>query len=76
MIVFDASTLILLAKIGILQTVLSKYQGVIPESVKEEVTYKKDVDTELIVQQIKDGNLIIEKNPEKDNREERKKNQN
>ena len=45
--------------------VLSKYQGVIPESVKEEVTYKKDVDTELIVQQIKDGNLIIEKNPEK-----------
>lgn len=66
MIIFDASTLILLAKIDILQTVLHKYSGIIPEFVKEEVTYKKDIDTELIVQQIKDGNLVIEKNPKKD----------
>ena len=66
MIVFDASTLILLAKIDILQLVLNKYGGVIPESVKEEIIFKKAMDTELIVQQIKDGNLALEKNPNKD----------
>ena len=66
MIVFDTSTLILLAKIDILQLVLHKYGGVIPESVKEEIIYKKAMDTELIVQQIKDGNLTLEKNPSKD----------
>jgi len=66
LIVFDASTLILLAKIDILQLVLNKYGGVIPESVKEEIIFKKAMDTELIVQQIKDGNLALEKNPNKD----------
>ena len=66
MIVFDSSTLILLAKIDILQLVLNKYGGVIPGSVKEEILYKKAMDTELIVQQIKDGNLALEKNPSKD----------
>ena len=66
MIVFDASTLILLAKIDILQLVLYKYSGVMPESVKEEILYKKAMDTELIIQQIKDGNLALEKNPSKD----------
>jgi len=66
LIVFDSSTLILLAKIDILQLVLNKYGGVIPGSVKEEILYKKAMDTELIVQQIKDGNLALEKNPSKD----------
>ena len=66
MIVFDASTLILLAKIDILQLVLHKYSGVIPEFVKEEIIYKNAMDTELIVQQIKDGNLAVDKNPGKD----------
>ncbi|MBU4450588.1 MAG: hypothetical protein KKE35_04775 [Actinobacteria bacterium] len=66
MIVFDTSTLILLAKTDILQLVLHKYGGVIPEFVKEEVMYKNEMDTKLIVQQIKDGNLAVEKNPSKD----------
>lgn len=66
MIVFDTSTLILLAKIGVLQLVLHKYGEVIPESVKEEVIYKNEMDTELIVQQIKVGNLAVDKNPSKD----------
>jgi predicted nucleic acid-binding protein len=66
LIIFDTSTLILLAKIDILQLVLNKYGGVIPESVKEEVIYKNEMDTELIVQQIKDGNLTVENNPGKD----------
>ena len=66
MIVFDTSTLILLAKIDILQLVLNQYSGIIPEIVKGEVIYKNEMDTELIIQQIKDGNLAVEKNPSKD----------
>ncbi|MBM3707791.1 MAG: hypothetical protein FJW61_01830 [Actinobacteria bacterium] len=66
MIVFDASTLILLAKIGILKMVLSKYHGIIPESVKAEVTFKKEMDAELIIQQIKNKHLVVEINPDKD----------
>jgi len=66
LIVFDASTLILLAKIDILQLVLHRYDGVMPESVKKEVIYKNEIDTELIVQQIKIGNLVVEKDPNKD----------
>lgn len=66
LIVFDTSTLILLAKIDILQLVLNQYSGIIPEIVKGEVIYKNEMDTELIIQQIKDGNLAVEKNPSKD----------
>ncbi|MBA7670010.1 MAG: hypothetical protein E3J77_06405 [Actinobacteria bacterium] len=66
MIVFDASTLILLAKIDLLQSVLCQYGGVIPELVKEEIIYKNAIDTKLIVQQIKEGNLIVDRNPAKD----------
>lgn len=63
MIVFDASTLILLAKIDLLQIVLCQYKGVIPELVKEEIAYKNTMDTKLIVQQIREKNLIVIKNP-------------
>lgn len=66
LIVFDTSTLILLAKIDILQLVLNQYSGIIPEIVKGEVIYKNEMDTKLIIQQIKDGNLAVEKNPSKD----------
>ena len=66
MVVFDASTLILLAKIDILQLVLNQYTGVIPVIVKEEILYKEAIDTKLIIQQIKEGNLIVNKNPDKD----------
>lgn len=66
MIVFDASTLILLAKVDLLQSVLCQYGGVIPELVKEEIIYKNAMDTKLIIQQIKEGNLIVDKNPAKD----------
>ena len=65
MIVFDASTLILLAKIDLLQLVLNQYSGVIPEIVKEEVVYKDVIDAKLIIQQIKEGKLIVNKNPDK-----------
>lgn len=66
MIIFDASTLILLAKIDILQLVLIQYSGIIPEIVKEEVEYKNSLDAKLIEQQIKEGKLKISKNPGKE----------
>ncbi|MHB1275663.1 MAG: hypothetical protein ACYCXQ_08550 [Candidatus Humimicrobiaceae bacterium] len=65
MIVFDTSTLILLAKIDLLQLVLNQCSGVIPEIVKEEVVYKDFMDAKLIIQQIKEGKLIVNKNPDK-----------
>ena len=63
MIVFDASTLILLAKIDLLQLVLNQYRGEIPELVKEEIFYKNAMDTKLIMQQITEGTLIVDGNP-------------
>jgi predicted nucleic acid-binding protein len=66
LIVFDASTLILLAKIDLLQLVLRQYSGVIVEFVKEEIIYKNTMDTKLIIQQINEGNIIVDKNPNKD----------
>ena len=65
MIIFDASTLILLAKIDLLRLVLNKYKGVIPETVKEEIEYKEAVDTKVVIQQINEGKLIVNKNPDK-----------
>lgn len=65
MIIFDASTLILLAKIDLLQLVLNKYMGAIPEIVKKEVEYKEAIDTKAIIHQINVGKLIVTKNPAK-----------
>ena len=64
MIVFDASTLILLSKIDLLQTVLGKYEGIIPETVKKEVEFKEGMDTKAIMQQIRDGRLELKEDPD------------
>lgn len=65
MIVFDASTLILLSKIDLLQSVLYKYEGIIPETVKKEVEYKEGMDTRAITQHIEEGRLNLESDPDK-----------
>lgn len=65
MIIFNASTLILLAKIDLLRMVLNKYKGVIPEIVKKEIEYKEALDTKVIIQQIKEERLIVNKDPDK-----------
>ena len=65
MIVFDSSTLILLAKIDLLQSVLSESKGIIPESVKNEVEHKETMDSMLITRQIEAGSLIVKNNPDK-----------
>ncbi len=64
MIIFDASTLILLSKIDLLQTVFDKYKGAIPETVKKEVEYKDGIDTRAIMQQTKEGRLDLKKDPD------------
>lgn len=65
MIIFDTCTLILLAKIDLLQLVLKDYKGTIPEMVKKEVEYKDVMDKIIIGKQLKDGRLSVEKDPDK-----------
>lgn len=65
MVVFDASTLVLLAKIDILDLFISDYRGhvLIPEKVKEEVLQKGSVETPQIAGLIRDGKLgVLEAN--------------
>lgn len=61
MVIFDASTLILLAKIDILDLFISDYGGevLIPEKVKEEVLQKGSVETPQMGGLIKDGKIKI-----------------
>lgn len=61
--IFDASTLILLAKIDILKTTLSRFKGVITEYVKEEINFKNSFDTKQINEHIINGKIFVFKNP-------------
>ena len=67
MIIFDASTLILLARIGLLELFLSTFQGrvAIPKKVKSEVCIKDREERPLIESLIKQGKIEIltPKNP-------------
>jgi len=59
-IVFDASTLILLAKVDLLQGVAEKMNIVIPRQVKEEALAKPQLyDAQLIDRMIKDGKIEV-----------------
>jgi predicted nucleic acid-binding protein len=64
LVIFDASTLILLSKIDLIQSVLNKYEGAIPETVKKEVEHKDGIDTRAIAQQLRQGRLDLKKDPE------------
>ncbi|KXB03731.1 hypothetical protein AKJ48_03670 [candidate division MSBL1 archaeon SCGC-AAA261O19] len=59
MIVFDASTLILLAKIQLLRTIASETKISIPPIIKEEVTRKETTDAKLIEQLIEEGRIKV-----------------
>ncbi|MBI5343870.1 MAG: hypothetical protein HZB83_00775 [Deltaproteobacteria bacterium] len=61
MIIFDASTLILLAKIDALDLFISDYGGrvLIPEKIKEEVLQKGRVETPQIAGLIRDGKVEV-----------------
>ena len=62
-IVFDASTLILLAKVELLREITKDINVIIPEKVKRECLSKKGLDAVLI------STLIKEKKIEKDRNE-------
>ncbi|MGM0365020.1 MAG: hypothetical protein ACQEP5_00620 [Actinomycetota bacterium] len=65
MIIFDSSTLILLAKVDILKLVLKQHIGVIPEIVKKEVLFKETMDSKIIKGFIDEGRIKLNKNPNK-----------
>jgi predicted nucleic acid-binding protein len=58
-IVFDSSTLILLAKIEILNTISEDIQVIIPEMVRSECTGKDLFDAKLISSLIKNGKIKV-----------------
>jgi predicted nucleic acid-binding protein len=61
MIAFDASTLILLAKINILELFISNFPGavLIPEKVKEEACSERTEETPLLLELIQDKKIEI-----------------
>lgn len=65
-IVFDSSTLILLAKTEVLRTVIEDFQIVIPEIVKKECTGKTLFDAQLILSLIEDGEIRVLKEAKKE----------
>jgi len=60
-IVFDASTLILLAKIELLREVTDETKIIIPEKVKAECSSKESIDALLISTLIKEKKIEVEK---------------
>lgn len=65
MIVFDASTLILLAKIDVLRMVTETFSGALPKVVLSEATCKQTLDAEAINQLVDEKKLHILQNPPK-----------
>jgi len=62
MIIFDASTLILLAKIGILKTIVQTQKILISEEVEKEATCKPELfDAKIIIELIKEGKIEVAK---------------
>lgn len=60
-VVFDASTLILLAKIQLLREISQDVRIIIPESVQEECLFKKSYDSILIETLIKEQKIKVMK---------------
>ena len=69
-VIFDSSTLILLAKIDLLRTAADKFDCVITEEVKEESTRKTgSFDAKMISELIKEDKIKIEKTERRKNLE-------
>ena len=60
-IVFDASTLILLAKIELLREITEEINVIIPEKVKSEYLLKEGIDATLISTLIRETKIIVKK---------------
>lgn len=61
MVVFDASTLILLARIELLRKVAEEVEAIISEAVQLEATRKRTLDAKLIEQLVREGKLNVER---------------
>lgn len=60
-IVFDASTLILLAKIELLREITEEINVIIPEKVKSECLLKEGIDATLISTLIRETKIVVKK---------------
>jgi len=60
-IIFDASTLILLAKIELLREITGEINVIIPEKVKSECLLKEGIDATLISTLIRETKIIVKK---------------
>ncbi len=47
-----------------LQTILEKYEGSIPETIKKEVEFKEGMDTKAIMQHIRNSRLELKEDPD------------
>jgi len=61
MIIFDSSTLILLAKVELLKEIAKQLEVVIPREVERESTVKNTFDAKLIKKLIEDGKIKVAK---------------
>jgi len=61
MIIFDSSTLILLAKVELLKEIVRQLEMVIPREVERESTVKDSFDAKLIKKLIEDGKIRVAK---------------
>lgn len=66
MVAFDASTLILLAKIDLLRQVTEKTEIIISDEVKDEVVRKKTFDSQIIERLIAENKIVIVSSSNKD----------
>ena len=68
MIVFDSSTLILLAKKELLDMFLDNFDGIVavPEAVREETCIKESFDALLIEKRVEDGKIKVYEVEKKD----------
>lgn len=66
MIVFDSSTIILLAKTELLDTIIDAYKKecIIPDEVKKEVAQKESFDALLIKKRMEEGKIKTKKAPQ------------
>ena len=60
-IVFDSSTLILLAKVNLLREVSNEVEIIVPEEVEKEVLIKRTEDAELISILIQERKILVQK---------------
>ena len=61
MIIFDSSTLILLAEVELLKEIVEQLEVVIPREIERESTVKNTFDAKLIKKLIEDGKIGVVK---------------